>query len=108
MQKKGGIAKFFVKKSASLVDNNASSSIIETVVAIDDFFLFQSKEDETSLENSDSSKTRWPDPYGVWVSEVMLQQTRVATVIDYYQHWMKRFPTIRVLAKSSIEVSIRR
>lgn len=39
-------------------------------------------------------------PYRVWVSEVMLQQTRVDTVIDYYRRWMKRFPSWRALAQA--------
>jgi A/G-specific adenine glycosylase len=38
------------------------------------------------------------DPYAVWVSEIMLQQTRVETVIDYFQRWMQRFPTLQALA----------
>lgn len=42
-----------------------------------------------------------PDPYAVWVSEVMLQQTRVETVIPYFDRWMRRFPTIRDLAEAS-------
>lgn len=37
-------------------------------------------------------------PYAVWISEVMLQQTRVDTVIPYYERWMKRFPTLDSLA----------
>ncbi|MBI5444661.1 MAG: A/G-specific adenine glycosylase [Deltaproteobacteria bacterium] len=41
---------------------------------------------------------RTSDPYAVWVSEVMLQQTRVATVIPYYERWMAAFPTVRALA----------
>ncbi|MCK5314596.1 MAG: A/G-specific adenine glycosylase [Anaerolineales bacterium] len=41
------------------------------------------------------------DPYTVWVSEIMLQQTRVETVIPYYASWMKRFPTIAALAQAS-------
>ena len=41
------------------------------------------------------------DPYAVWVSEVMLQQTQVATVIPYYQRWMQRFPTVSALAAAS-------
>ncbi len=41
------------------------------------------------------------DPYGIWVSEIMLQQTQVKTVIPYYQRWMKALPTIRKLANSS-------
>ena len=38
------------------------------------------------------------DPYSVLVSEMMLQQTQVATVIDYFQRWMGRFPDVRALA----------
>lgn len=38
------------------------------------------------------------DPYAVWVSESMLQQTRVETVIPYYERWMARFPTLEALA----------
>lgn len=40
------------------------------------------------------------DPYAVWVSEIMLQQTRVETVLDYYRRWMTRFPTIAALAQA--------
>lgn len=39
-----------------------------------------------------------PTPYHVWVSEVMLQQTQVATVIPYWRRFMDRFPTVRHLA----------
>jgi A/G-specific adenine glycosylase len=38
------------------------------------------------------------DPYQVWVSEIMLQQTRVETVIAYFTRWMARFPTLAALA----------
>jgi len=41
-----------------------------------------------------------PSPYGVWVSEVMLQQTRVEVVRDYYARFMQRFPTLRDLAQA--------
>jgi A/G-specific adenine glycosylase len=39
-----------------------------------------------------------PLPYPVWVSEVMLQQTRVATALPYFSRWMERFPSIAALA----------
>ena len=39
-------------------------------------------------------------PYRVWVAEIMLQQTRVDTVIDYYRRWMKAFPSWRALARA--------
>ena len=40
------------------------------------------------------------DPYRIWVSEIMLQQTRVATVIPYYERFLKRFPSVESLAKA--------
>ena len=42
-----------------------------------------------------------PDPYAVWVSEIMLQQTRVETVIPYFEKWMNLFPNVNALANSS-------
>lgn len=41
---------------------------------------------------------RTRDPYAVWVSEVMLQQTQVATALPFYERWMSRFPTVDALA----------
>ena len=43
------------------------------------------------------------NPYRVWVSEIMLQQTQVATVIDYYLRFMQRFPTLGQLADAPID-----
>ena len=43
---------------------------------------------------------RTRDPYAVWVSEIMLQQTRVETVIPYYERFLARFPTARALAEA--------
>ncbi|WP_025026986.1 A/G-specific adenine glycosylase [Caldalkalibacillus mannanilyticus] len=43
------------------------------------------------------------DPYKVWVSEIMLQQTRVDTVIPYFQRFIARFPTIEALAEAPEE-----
>lgn len=43
---------------------------------------------------------REPTPYHVWVSEVMLQQTRVAAVIPYYTRFLEAFPDIAALAKA--------
>lgn len=40
------------------------------------------------------------DAYAVWVSEIMLQQTRVETVKGYYHRWMERFPTVQALAQA--------
>ena len=46
---------------------------------------------------------RSKDPYAVWVAEVMLQQTQIATVIPYYESWMSRFPTVNALAQASLD-----
>jgi A/G-specific adenine glycosylase len=43
------------------------------------------------------------NPYRVWVSEIMLQQTQVTTVIDYFQRFMTRFPTVRDLASAELD-----
>ncbi len=44
-----------------------------------------------------------PDPYAVWVSEVMAQQTQLATVIPYFERWMVRFPTLEALASAPLD-----
>lgn len=44
-----------------------------------------------------------PDPYEIWISEVMSQQSVLVTVQKYFVNWMKRFPTLHVLSKSSEE-----
>ena len=41
------------------------------------------------------------DPYAIWVSEIMLQQTRVAAVIDYYEKFMRLFPNVEALARAN-------
>src|SRR5690625_3163707 len=41
------------------------------------------------------------DPYAIWVSEIMLQQTKVDTVIQYYENFMQHYPTIFHLANAS-------
>ena len=43
------------------------------------------------------------DPYHVWLAEVMLQQTQVATVIPYYKRWLGRFPTLQSLADAPLD-----
>jgi A/G-specific adenine glycosylase len=43
------------------------------------------------------------DPYRVWLSEVMLQQTQVATVIDYYARFLARFPDVQALAAAPLD-----
>ncbi len=46
---------------------------------------------------------RTRDPYRVWVSEIMLQQTRVAAVVEYYDRFLQRFPTVQKLAAARLD-----
>ncbi len=50
---------------------------------------------------------RTNDPYAIWVSEIMLQQTQVATVIDYFQRFLEAFPTIADLAAADQQQVLR-
>ena len=43
------------------------------------------------------------DPYAIWISEIMLQQTQIATVIPYYERWLARFPTVAHLAAAALD-----
>src|SRR5215510_4039351 len=43
---------------------------------------------------------RTRDPYAIWVSEIMLQQTQVKTVIPYWERWMRALPGVRTLAQA--------
>jgi A/G-specific adenine glycosylase len=47
------------------------------------------------------------DPYAIWISEIMLQQTRVETVRDYYHRWMEHFPDIRSLAEADLDTVLK-
>jgi len=47
------------------------------------------------------------DPYAIWISEIMLQQTQVATVIPYYEKFLKTFPTFHHLAKANLSAVLK-
>jgi A/G-specific adenine glycosylase len=47
------------------------------------------------------------DPYRIWISEIMLQQTRVETVIPYYRRFIKRFPTLKDLAHARLQTVLK-
>ena len=46
---------------------------------------------------------RTRDPYGIWVSEVMLQQTQVSVVLPYWSAFLARFPDVAALARASLD-----
>lgn len=54
-------------------------------------------------EKRDFPWRRTSDPYRIWVSETMLQQTQAATVVGYYSRFIRRFPTVKKLASASMD-----
>jgi A/G-specific adenine glycosylase len=54
-------------------------------------------------DHADLPWRRSKDPYVIWVSEIMLQQTQIATVIPYFERWLTRFPTVQALAEASLD-----
>jgi A/G-specific adenine glycosylase len=56
-----------------------------------------------SLNARDLPWRRARDPYAVWISEIMLQQTQVKTVIPYWERWMREMPSVKALAQAKPE-----
>lgn len=56
-----------------------------------------------NLNKRDLPWRKHDDPYAIWISEIMLQQTTTEAVIPYYNRFMKQFPTVHDLAKASLE-----
>jgi len=56
-----------------------------------------------TVERRDLPWRKTGDPYAIWVSEVMLQQTQVKTVIPYYERFLERFPSVEQLGKASLD-----
>ncbi len=56
------------------------------------------------LNRRDLPWRRTRDPYGIWLSEIMLQQTRVAAVLDHYRIFLERFPNVAALAVAPEDV----
>ncbi|MCD4684717.1 MAG: A/G-specific adenine glycosylase [Anaerolineae bacterium] len=55
------------------------------------------------MHKADLPWRRTQDPYAIWVSEIMLQQTQVATVIPYYERFLTQYPTVQTLAAAPLD-----
>ncbi len=77
-----------------------------TIKLPDEFHVFGFHRDLLAWYDRQKRDLPWRinrDPYRVWVSEIMLQQTRVETVKPYYEHFMQKFPTVEALADAPEE-----
>ena len=83
------------------ISTNADTKVKKNEEKVNSF-----DDDKNDLESSELIRIPPPSAYGTWISEIMLQQTRVETVIPYWLRWMKRFPDIRALASASGEINV--
>jgi A/G-specific adenine glycosylase len=92
---------------------NARATDGDEVVQADKAIFYYRRLDLVTIRALRRKLTRWydraqrdlpwrrtRDPYAIWISEVMLQQTRVAAVIPYYERFLERFPDARALAQA--------
>ena len=86
-----------MKTAHSALDPDSPSHALVSRFAAD-LVVWQKQHGRSSLP---WQNTR--DPYRVWLSEIMLQQTQVVTVMAYYDKFLKRFPTVSVLASASLD-----
>jgi len=77
------------RKSASAIDNRQLKRLVPLLLR---WFAANAR---------DLPWRRTRDPYAIWVSEIMLQQTQVKTVLPYWNRWMRALPTIQSVAKAS-------
>jgi A/G-specific adenine glycosylase len=98
-----------VSQSNSQFDQDASSAVLAQLpsFAVDAFqvdlpiaSLRQTLLDWYAHSGRSLPWRQTRDPYCIWVSEIMLQQTQVKTVIPYYDRWLQHFPTITALAEA--------
>ena len=79
-------------------------------VVLEDPLLYEMAEPLIRWYRENKRELPWrqsPDAYRVWVSEIMLQQTRVEAVKPYYERFLKRLPTVRDLAKAEEDVLLK-
>mmetsp|Transcript_2794 Transcript_2794/g.5218 ORF Transcript_2794/g.5218 Transcript_2794/m.5218 type:complete len:723 (+) Transcript_2794:15-2183(+) len=100
----GSTAGIASKSNGKKRSNNGKKGTVDGQRDIKSFFGKPSTKQEASEKVKDEEQTIIPvTGYSVWVSEVMLQQTRVEAVIKYYLKWMESFPTVYHLANATEE-----
>jgi A/G-specific adenine glycosylase len=105
-----GVAPAF-KLQVAITDKRSSTSrddgAAELPEAVTDAFAARVVDWQQQHGRNDLPWQRNRDPYAVWVSEIMLQQTQVATVIPYYERFMECFPDVTALAGASLDEVMR-
>jgi A/G-specific adenine glycosylase len=85
-----------------------NSAMKKETPAVEEFQLFRKK--MIDWYRSHHRKLPWREsrnPYHIWVSEAMLQQTRVGTAVPYYRRFLGQFPTLRALAEADLQTVLK-
>lgn len=91
------------KRGRTAAADAAGAIATSAVPAGDDRFAARLVEWQRTHGRHDLPWQRTRDPYRVWLSEIMLQQTQVAAVMPYYERFLARFPDIGALAEASVD-----
>lgn len=102
-QKKAGTMDAFLSANVKTEDCNAQQ--VQNDSGSCDALNSEDSTDPNAPSKQDGTP-RKVSPYETWVSEIMLQQTRVDTVVGYFLRWIDKFPTVQALANGSEEVRI--
>ena len=73
------------------------------MLATDLLKWFEQNKRDLPWRKASKAKAYLRDPYRVWVSEIMLQQTQVKTVIPYFNRWLKAFPNLKAFAAADLD-----
>lgn len=98
--KNGTIDAFFVSKKLKAQREQECEPVDTTIEDARD------QKGDDAIMSGPAALPRKVTPYETWVSEIMLQQTRVDTVVEYFLRWTEKFPTIEALASGSEEVRL--
>lgn len=102
MSKKNNLNSKSIDDIINNLTNSATTNLI--IKQFNSLFVwFEKNKRDLPWRKPISKKSSKRNPYCVWISEIMLQQTRVSVVIDYYFRWMKKYPNIKSLAKAKEE-----
>ncbi|KAL3669356.1 hypothetical protein V7S43_005732 [Phytophthora oleae] len=91
------------KKEKGAAKRTGLDAFLKMSKQVEDAKIELEEEAATPDESGDAAKPRKVAPYETWVSEIMLQQTRVDTVVEYFLRWIDKFPTVAALAEANEE-----
>jgi A/G-specific adenine glycosylase len=90
--------------------NPISPASVDSVSSLPNFAVWELRQALLAWYARSGRDLSWRntrDPYNIWISEIMLQQTQVKTVMPYFDRWLKQFPSIAALANSDLQTVLK-